>query len=65
MFILIVQQLQILVPDVKDEINFTCDRSKETMLHMVTRHGYTDCMKILLHNGANADCIGKSNCTLL
>ncbi|XP_046851555.1 ankyrin repeat and SOCS box protein 13-like isoform X2 [Xenia sp. Carnegie-2017] len=27
------------------------------MLHMVTRHGYTDCMKVLLRNGANADCI--------
>jgi ankyrin repeat protein len=45
--------------EVGNEINFTTGRLNETMLHIATRSGHTSCMKVLLDNNADANCIGK------
>ncbi len=44
---------------VGSEINFKNGRLNETMLHIATRSGHTSCMKVLLHNNADPNCIGK------
>lgn len=50
-------KLQSLMLEVGNEINFTTGRLNETMLHIATRSGHTSCMKVLLDNNADANCI--------
>lgn len=47
------------MPEVGNEINFTSGRLNETMLHVATRSGHTHCMKVLLDNKADSNCIGR------
>lgn len=59
MILLLFVKLQNLIPEVGSDISFTSGILNETLLHIATRRGHTNCMKCLIENNINVNCIGE------